>query len=493
MMRTLRATLLRSRSIQVLLLTVALLTAGGTAVAQSTGSADFTRYVAVGDSLTAGFASGGLLAEVQMLSYPALIAGQAGVGSGFEQPLAGAPGIPPLLSLQGFSGGSPIIAPRAANPGPPLNLTLPRPYNNIAVPGFRVGDVLRTVTGNGIIDLVLRGLGTQIQQAAAQQPTLATVWIGNNDVLAAATSGVVIEGVTLTPIGQFRSDYRTILATLSAVGADLVVATVPNVTAIPFVNTLPPVLFNPATGQPVIIGGAPVPLIGPNGPLAPGDKVLLTASSLLAQGIGIPLAAGGTGQPLPDSAVLSVSEFQRILDRTVAYNTVIREEAANFGASLVPVDVIFDQVQADGFPLGGGLSYSTDFLTGGLFSYDGVHPTPFGYAVVANAFINVINHDFGASIPRVGLYRFAFGPEGSAGASIPDTTAGPAISSSTAAIYSKVAGEQLLSVLRVSEPGRSAPPRPPAGDPGVAAPEAPPAAPVAPPRPDLFEGGRPRP
>ena len=40
---------------------------------------------------------------------------------------------------------------------------------------------------------------------AALQPTFASIWIGNNDVLAAATSGIVIEGVTLTPAAQFEA------------------------------------------------------------------------------------------------------------------------------------------------------------------------------------------------------------------------------------------------------------------------------------------------
>lgn len=495
-MRSLSATLLPGRAALAAAVGITLLAAGGAAFAQDTGTADFTRYMAVGDSLTAGFASSGLHEDVQRLSYPALLAGQAGIGDTFEQPLAGAPGIPPLLSLQGFNGASPIIAPRAANPGAPLNLTLPRPYDNMAVPGFRVGDVVRTVTGNAIIDLILRGQGTQLQQAAALQPTLATVWLGNNDVLAAATSGLVIEGVTLTPVGQFRSDYRTVLATLSAVGADLVVATIPNVTAIPFVNTLPPVLVDPSTGEPVLIGGAPVPLIGPAGPLSLGDKVLLSASALLGVGIGIPVAAGGTGQPLPDSAFLTVAEFETIVARTAAYNSVIREEAASFGAAVVPIDTFFDRVAAEGFALGGGQTYTTDFLTGGIFSYDGVHPTPFGYAVVANQFIRVINDTFGAAIPRVPLFPFAFGTPGSAGATIPDATAG-AITSSTAALYSKVASDQLLRALRVDAAASQGPPRPrpPVDEPDAQAPELPGAGgpgggpPAVPPRPELFGGG----
>ena len=112
---------------------------GAPALAQNTGSADFSSYVALGDSLTQGFSNGGVFAGVQVNSYPALIAQQAGV-TGFEQPLVSAPGIPGLLHLQSLA--PLVIAPIPGN-GLPTNLDLPRPYNNLAVSGFDTrGDVM---------------------------------------------------------------------------------------------------------------------------------------------------------------------------------------------------------------------------------------------------------------------------------------------------------------------------------------------------------------
>jgi lysophospholipase L1-like esterase len=459
--------------IALALAAAALLCAAGPAAAQDTGSADFTRYAAIGDSLTAAFASGGLHEDVQRLSYPALIARQAGVAS-FQQPLAGAPGIPPLLAIQGLGPGAPVIVPRSAQPGSPLNLNLPRPYDNMAVPGFDVHDVLVTRAGNQIVNLILRGLGTQLEQVAALQPTFVTVWIGNNDVLGAATSGLVIEGVTLSTVPQFEADFRSLITTLDQlVGADLAVATIPDVAALPFVTTIPPVVVDPVTREPILIGGQLIPLIGPDGPLALNDRVLLTATPLLAQGIGIPAQIGGTGNPLPDSAVLSAAEVATIRDRTAAFNAIIRDAAAGAGAALVPIDDIFVDIVAEGFPVGGGITYTTDFLTGGIFSYDGVHPTPFGYATVANDFIEAINATYGGSIPEVDLFPFVFGPDGSAGATIPDPTG---LGSLAGAVFSDQAGRDLLESLRVfKRPGRRRPgpgPEPDPGGPG-AAPEGP--------------------
>lgn len=387
---------------------LSLLLVAGVASAQTdTGSANFTRYVAMGDSLTAGFTSGGLAESAQMNSYPLLIHRQATGGGGFEQPIVSDPGLPPLLQLYSLV---PLVVAPAAGVGQLTNLFLPRPYDNMGVPGMTVGDVVRTRTdnGQGLFDAILRGLGTQLEQAVALQPTFVTLWIGNNDVLAAATSGLVIDGVTLTRLADFERDYRTITDTLTGVGADLALATVPSVTSIPFVTTIPPYLAQDP------VSGSLIFAIGPNGqPLSINDFVLLSASSLLAQGIGVPIALGGTGQPLPDTAVLSASEAATIAARVEQYNNVIRTIAAETGAALMDANTIFSGIVRDGVNLG-GIEYTSEYISGGIFSYDGVHPTPFGYALVAGEFIRAINATYGASISEPSLFPFVFGDAGSA-------------------------------------------------------------------------------
>lgn len=369
------------------------------AFAVDTGSADFTRYVAIGDSITAGFMSGGLFQEAQRNSYPILIYRQAtGKTTGFEQPTVTSPGIPAQLELKSLS---PLVIAPKAGLGAPTNLLLPQPYNNLGVPGARIHDTVATVTDNGgLHDLILRKQGTALQEAAFLHPTFATVWIGNNDVLAAATSGRVIEGVTLTPVANFEADYRTIANTLQAVGAKLAFATIPDVTAIPFVTTISSFITLPS--------GTKVPLIGPNGLLTANDHVLLTAQAELAVGKGIPAALGGSGLPLSDSSVLDAGEIATITARVAAYNNIIRTVANEKGAALVDVNAQFNAVALHGLPVG-GLTYTSSFLTGGLFSYDGVHPTAFGYAYLANLFIDAINSKYSGNIPEVNLYPFVFG------------------------------------------------------------------------------------
>jgi len=387
---------------------VALAAVPQAARAVDTGSADFTRYVSMGDSLTAGFCSGSIIVNCQRTSYPALIFHEA-TGrpiTDFQQPLVSAPGLPGVLRLVSLA---PLSIQPTPGQGAPINLNLPRPYDNMAIPGANLHDVLTKTASTSAgdpTDLVLRRQGfTQVQQALGLHPTFVTLWIGNNDALRAATSGTAIEGVTLTPTAQFDTEYRTLVGAIAGSGAKLAVATIPDVTSIPFVTTLSRFVPNPATGQPILINGNPVPLVGVN----PGDFVLLTAQAAMAQGLGIPQALGGTGQPLPGNVVLTAAEAGTIRNFVNAYNTTIRSAATASNAALVDANAVLSQIAATGVNIG-GVTFNSAFLTGGLFSYDGVHPTLFGYAYVANLFIDAINEKFGGHIPAVDLSPFMFTP-----------------------------------------------------------------------------------
>jgi hypothetical protein len=445
----------RIRTFALFALAAAVLVAGLPAAAQDTGSADFSRFVALGDSLGAGFVSGGLVRGAQEDSVPALIARQA-TGMQISQPLVSEPGLPPLMRLVSLSPLQIVTLPGRGNP------VVAPPYQNLSVPGYRVGDAIRD-RDRGPTDLASFILAnevvtTQLEWALLQQPTFAMVWLGNNDVLAAATSGIVIDGVTLTPVAQFEADYMTIVGALKGVGADLVLANLPDVTSIPFVTTIPPVLVNPATQQPVLgPGGNPIPLLGVNEvPLSPGDRVLLTASTRLSMGIGIPAFAGGTGVGLENEDYLTVAEVNAIQNRVNAYNAIIRETATQTGSALADINALLRTVATDGYNIG-GITFTEDFVTGGTFSLDGVHPQPLGYAVAANTFIDAINDTYDADIPLVDLFPFLFGSDASAIPSIPGALVGEIV-------YTQEARDQLLEVLRVWKPSTPADDRPGKGE-----------------------------
>jgi lysophospholipase L1-like esterase len=392
--------------------------AAGVAFAQP----DFSKYVALGDSLTAGYSSGGLAKMYQDNSYPALLAKQFGIAN-FQQPTISDPGIPAVLFLQALSvvNGSvvPTIVPKAGQ-GSPLNATLATPYNNLGIPGawtndllVKTGDINRVLTGQStsatvMYDLILRDkTNTAIMQAIGLGGTFYTVWIGNNDVLNAALSAVAVDGVTLTPAATFQTQYTSLLGALHQAlpNAKIVVANIPDVGAIPFVTTVKPYVYLP-TGQKLY-------LYGESGVLTDNDYVTLQASSLIQAGYGLSPA-----KPLPEGSldatglhagvILRAAEITLIRNRTNDLNAIIQTVATSVGAKVVDINAIFNDIAAHGRVVG-GVTLTAAFLTGGLFGYDGVHPQSLGYAVVANEFIKVINSGFGAKVPLVNLQPFLLG------------------------------------------------------------------------------------
>ncbi|HKV11416.1 MAG TPA: hypothetical protein VJ725_24950, partial [Thermoanaerobaculia bacterium] len=261
----------------------------------------------------------------------------------------------------------------------------------------------------------------------------------------AATSGIVNDQ-TLTPLPVFEQAYRTAAAAIAQVGARMAVANIPDVTSIPYVTTVPRVVVNPQTSQPVLgPNGQPIPLIGPNGPLVAGDFVLLPATALLAQGFGLPPGIpGSNGQPLPDSAVLSASEVATIRARVQGYNAVIQAVANERNAAFVNMNAELTRLATTGVNIG-GITYTGAFLTGGVFSYDGVHPNAFGYAYIANLFIAAINDRFNGEIPPVNLYPFVFG------GSTVGSTAASVDEQSVPFIYTPEARRSLLKALNVPQ------------------------------------------
>ena len=385
---------------------------------QNSGSADFSILVAVGNSLAAGYQNNGIAEGRQRMGHTALVARQVGkvVFSGptvlsrrdeFVLPGVTDPGTVGTLRLVNLV--PPALEPvSVAEAGVPLNTFYPDSFNNLAVPGANVNDVINTATFafNPFYDLVLRNRGTMLEQADDLQPTFVVLWVGGNDILGKLTNNVAV-----TPLADFETDYRTIVETLVGLESrpDLVTANIPDFTRLPFAATVPPFLVDPKTQEPVLVEGQMVPLLGPNGPLnlpgpeSPGDLVTVAAIPLLEMGVGIPRPFG-TGAPLPDVVVLDLAEITAIREATEAFNAVIADVAATHGIPVVDAAALFDEAIA-GIVLG-GVVHNTDFITGGLIGLDGVHPTDLGHAVLANAFLEVINDAYGASIPGLDLSEF---------------------------------------------------------------------------------------
>jgi lysophospholipase L1-like esterase len=423
-----------------------------TSLVSAQPTAFFDKYVALGDSLTAGVESNCLVQRNQVNSFPAVLARTLFI-TDFQQPLVqeipltnplvGTVCLGPLFTPPSTFGVTPV-----SQMGAPLNALLSRPYDNLGMPGARVADLTQVTHGDPdgtgieqIAALVLRnvtgspfdGLNAVDEANILLAPTqnrLTTLWIGNNDVLGAATSGIVVDGVTVTSLASFVDSYEAILDALPPQGA-MVLANIPDVTAIPFTTTIPPILVNPATRQPVIIDGHTVPLLGQGDrefpcvpvppdqgcPLPAGSLVTLPASSLLGQGIGVPVAAGGTGAPLPHGFIdatglhagvtLYPDEVALLQERVIQYNDAIESFPP---ITVVDVYGIFNDIRAHGYHVG-GIDLTPAFISGGIFSYDGVHPSTIGYTIIADAFIQAMNEAVGQDqFPRPDFSEVLFTP-----------------------------------------------------------------------------------
>jgi len=389
------------------------------AVAPAMAQVDFSNYVALGDSFTVGFASASMMNWYQDRSYPAVLAQQAGVPD-FEQPYISEPGIGlifELVSLLQDGELRPVIAPVGLIPGLPTNAEYLGIYNNLGIPTatlfdmiFQTGDINNLLQGNFdtvFFDIVLRnGINTALEQAIGMQPTFMTIWIGSNDVLPAVMAATPIDGVTMTPVDFFAGLYGNAIGALATnTTADVVLINVPYITDIPFTTSLDPYVDIPDLGRWY--------LMADTGPLTDDDLVTAGAGALIATGYGLP-----GGPPLPDNmnlftgepgVVLRAAEVDLINAQVDGFNAAIDETASTFGYPVFDVNAFFAAISSGEYvPTYGGTTLSNEFLLGGIFSYDGIHPQHIGYALLADELIQFINAEYGSEIPRVDMAEVLF-------------------------------------------------------------------------------------
>jgi lysophospholipase L1-like esterase len=377
-----------------------------TGPALSSGTADFTTYVSVGTSISTGYQSSGVVNRHQVYSFPAYFARQIGKtvqldGQGtFSFPAVDGNGLPPLLQLRGLS---PLnISNSGLAPGTAINTTYPTAYTNMAVPGSIIFDFGNTARyASGLFPLVTRGMGTISAQMLSLNPTFISFEFGANEVLGPASAGSSVQASPTT-----APEYAAMLtAAMNAIhlarpDAKLALFTVPVVTTIPLFTTLKPYTVSLTTG-------AVVPLVG----LDPvHDLVLLTAKAYLAVGDGIPVgaynyvnpAAPGTGNALPGSVVLTAAEQATLLTAVNAMNAAVDSVSQRPWIAKVDMGGLLSDIAANGYMVG-STKYTSAYVTGGIFSLDGVHPTDLAHAVLANTMIDAVNARFGSTVPRVDL------------------------------------------------------------------------------------------
>lgn len=470
--------------------------------AYSSGEADFSHYVAIGNSLTAGYADNALYITGQENSYPNILAQQfARAGGGeFTQPLMADNAGGLLLNGNQIAENRRVLAFDAqGNPNPgvysgtattEVTERLEGPFNNLGAPGAKSYHLLAQGYGNvqgvatGAANPYFARFATSnetsvIADAVAQDPTFFTLWIGNNDVLGYATSGGLGTDQTgnLDPSTYGRNDitdpqvfaqvYSQLVSALTENGAEGVLLNIPDVTDVPFFTTVPvnaipldeqtaavlnanfqayneqilPGLaqmgvitaeemqqrqINFSAGQNFvtlvdedltdlnqILQGPPFNLDTQTaGTLAQlrqatsADLIPLTSAGVLGTMVNDnPMLINGVSVPLGDRHVLTDAEQALVAAATQSYNQTIQALAQANELAFVDAAGMLNEVAGGGINFDAG-TVTSDYVTGGAFSLDGIHLTPRGYALVANRIIEAINSHYDANVPKVNIGNY---------------------------------------------------------------------------------------
>ena len=468
------------------------------------GTSNFSKYIALGDSKSAGYCDGALFIAGQNNAYPNILSQQFSLvgGGSFIQPLMN-DNIGGLLlggiQIQGprlyFNGSNPISV--SGTPTTEITNQLIGPFNNMSVPGAKSFHLLASGYGNinGIAAAQANPYFARfasspstsiLADAAAQNITFFSFWIGNNDVLSYATSGgtgvnqignlnpATYGGNDITDPNVFANLYNSMLDGLTANGAKGVVSNIPYFNTMPFFTTIP---TNPNYALPVsntnqmnqIFGlinvalasnGQPTrfqPLVADDGnsstiennpllivdeslsnisslivtALTPSlggstanyianlyglarhssnvtssrDYILLPANSVIGTtqtGAPAPFNLKGISYPMQDNTTITATEATQLNTATDAYNASIQAIADAKGLALVDVNTLYNQVNNGGI-VANGQTMTSSFITGGMFSLDGVHPSPRGNALISNKFLEAINSKYGSNLQGVNI------------------------------------------------------------------------------------------
>ncbi len=374
------------------------------------GGEIFKSYVALGNSLTAGYQSGGINDSTQRQSYARLIAIR--MGTQYHYASLALPGCPPPTT--NFQTGARL----GGSSAPPCALrtssSITDVLNNVGVPDARVLDPTSTSSpaSNPLTTFILGGK-TQVQRALDARPTFVTIWIGNNDVLNGGLLGIltptpgVSNGIVSTQ-AQFQASYDLMLKQLldSMPALKGVLIGVGQIPVLPLTSS-GDLIFKSPQIQAVInaVAGKPV-LINAN---CNNSTAFITTPVILPRikagaynpQISCVKGVDPTDPQVGELGVLDDQELMILTNTINGYNAYIKGKAAAIGFAYHDPTPLFLSLKGTAasraFP--DYLSATNPFGT--AFSLDGVHPSLSGQTIFANSLITTINAKYGTSLQPV--------------------------------------------------------------------------------------------
>ncbi len=413
------------------------------------GSLDVTKYVAVGNSITSGYADNALYYDGQQTSFANLLSGQfSKIGGGaFKQPLVN----PSSVGVGSTGGARLVLAPKSdclgntsLSPVPSAamgDLTIfagniyasDGPFNNMGVPGAKSTTTIYPGYGNpangfGKYNPYFMRMASNsatasiLQDVMSQNPTFFTLFIGSNDVLLYALAGAANDSITPVagaPGVGFDASMDVIVNTLISGGAKGAIGNIPDITSLPYFTTVPyNGLVLTSQSQVDALNTAYTPFgitfhLGANAFIiadaaASGGRRQITSAEYVLLSIpqdSLKCNMWGSSKPIPNQYVLTASEISNIRTAITNYNSKINTLASAHGLAFVDVNSFL--IMAEKGISYNGINLTTTFVSGGAFSLDGVHLTPIGNAMLANEFIKSINTTYGSTLPLIDATKYS--------------------------------------------------------------------------------------
>jgi lysophospholipase L1-like esterase len=373
----------------------------------------FKSYVALGNSITAGFQSGGITDATQRQSYAFLLAGR--MDTQYHYASLASPGCPaPITNFSTLA--RPAGAPCALRVATSVTDIL----NNVAVPGassFDPADRDGTAFSNALTTFILGG-ESQVQRALEANPSFVSIGIVGNDYLSFVQDGRAAELAKTTSAATFSANYDAMLSELQA-GA-------PGLKGIILGNALPtnlPILFkasemsDPAFKTTFDGQAGTTTTLDPSC-VAGGSGANSLINTFLAHqiraGLHPPIVAcvpGGESSLLPapigDALIFDPTEQTTVNTIVNGYNTYLQNKANAIGFAYYDPNTLLTTLKAGGTLIRTRPAYNfaaspppaAPFGTG--MSLDGIHPNGVVQRELANALIPVINAKYGTSLSLV--------------------------------------------------------------------------------------------
>ena len=359
-----------------------------------------SNYVSIGTSLSMGWASDGVLASSQAVSWTKQLADRLHAPN-YTFPAIASPGCQPpfaapLYSFRRIDNSSaltrsPVCAPNEDG------VTLPT--HNLAVENATAGEALTGTPETAsqgrqaVTSRVLRSGMTQVSTLQTLNPTFVSVEFGGNEILPAQV-GLLVPGVTYTPFEVFQANYARIIDAVKSTGAKAVLATIrSDLRNFPAIRTGPEIAAQREAFRAYNVSVNANCDESPNFLFVRGIVPTAILRGAGMKPFGVPFDLSCADRPGAPDFILTPKDIAFINDLADRMSAEIERHAEDNGYAVFALGSLYN-IAKDGVPFDLESYLHSDSPYGELISLDGVHPNAAGQAIFAKAAAKAIRKTY---------------------------------------------------------------------------------------------------